>query len=282
MEDNSPTMDQPNTAPTASIPDTWPGAWGIYSHSKRAVMLNIVPVILLFLISLFSGVLGLIPIFGEIASTVIGVLASVALALVLFAGVNGDQMSLGESIKISLSWRSFKYFINTILLVFIAIGSLLLFIIPFFFIFPRVALAPYFVALDNLGPVEAISASWNATKGHIGKIYGLVGVTIVFGLLCLILIGIYFTIMYAAAFVILFAFIKRGSSDVVDTAAIDTTPVEAPGVTPTPVMTENPASVSPISHTPETQPEVVASTAPVVPQEEEAETSPTQQTPPVA
>ncbi len=273
MEENSQAITQPSTPQqTLGIPTSWPGAWGAYKYSKQAVMLNIGTVLLLILINIVSGFLGIIPVLGTIASYVLAVVLSVATAKVLLAGVEGSKMSLGESFSYAFAVRSVKYFLNMILLIFILIGSLLLFIVPFFFIFPRVCLAPYFVALDDMGPIEAIKASWEATKGHVGKVYGMVGVAIVFAILCIVLIGIYFSIMYSAVTVLFYVFLKKQMGGVSakpsvvpaeapvapsvpvspETPAVDSTP-QVPTTTPQPVQPETPQVTSP-EQTPPTNP----------------------------
>jgi hypothetical protein len=60
--------------------------------------------------------------------------------------------------------------------------------------------------------VEAYKASWNATKGHGSKIWGLIGVTALFALLMIVVIGVYFIIMYAAAFALFYLYITTSSS----------------------------------------------------------------------
>lgn len=95
----------------------------------------------------------------------------------------------------------------------IIVASAALFIIPVFFIAPRLVLAQYFIVDKNMGPVESIRASWNATKGNVGKVYGIFGATLVMSLLMLTIIGIpfalYFLLMYSAAYPLLYVWAMR-------------------------------------------------------------------------
>ena len=90
-------------------------------------------------------------------------------------------------------------------------ASILLFLIPAFFVIPRLLFAPYLVIDKNMGGVDAVQASWNMSKGHIGKVYGIIGLTLAITLLSITIIGIpfaiYFTVMYSAAFAVLYNFV---------------------------------------------------------------------------
>jgi uncharacterized membrane protein len=108
-----------------------------------------------------------------------------------------------------------KYFLLFVLTTLLAGLSLLLLIIPFFFVMPRLVLAPYFMVDKKLGPIEALKASWAASKGNVGKIWGIFGVALLFGALILVLVGIYLSFMYAAIFAVFYLYItrqKQGSS----------------------------------------------------------------------
>lgn len=201
------------------IPDTWPGAWGAYKYSKEAVKRNWV--ILLVLI-LLSGVIqeALKRSFdqtGEFVGGVISVFLSVVAMAAYFVSVRGQKVSLSSLISDIPAITYLKYFVNVILLMLILVGSFLLLIVPFIIVLPRVMLAPYFVVDKKLGPIEAISKSWEVTKGHAGKVWGIIGATIAMALLCVTIIGIpfslYFLFMYSAAYYVLYDFIgAKGSS----------------------------------------------------------------------
>jgi uncharacterized membrane protein len=93
------------------------------------------------------------------------------------------------------------------------VASAVLFIIPVFFVLPRLALAYYFLIDKHMGVIEAYKASWHATKGNAGKVWGIIGATILMALLMITIIGIpfsiYFLIMYSAVFAVLYEFLGK-------------------------------------------------------------------------
>ncbi len=95
----------------------------------------------------------------------------------------------------------------------IAALSFALLIIPFFIVAPRIFLAALYLIDKNMGPVESIKASWNDTRGHLGKIYGIFGVLILMALPIFTLIGIpvslYLFFMYQASSAILYLYIQK-------------------------------------------------------------------------
>ena len=130
--------------------------------------------------------------------------------MVYLAGVNNKKISVSESLK-SISKYIVNYFIATFIVGLAAVASILLFLIPAFFVIPRLLFAPYLVIDKNMGGVDAVQASWNMSKGHIGKVYGIIGLTLAITLLSITIIGIpfaiYFTVMYSAAFAVLYNFV---------------------------------------------------------------------------
>lgn len=210
--------DQAATAPLSTIPKTWPGGFGAYKHSKQAIRNVLLNIVILYLATVVIGfIIGLITgnnkglyFVGQIVSNVISIIASTMIVVLYLAGGRDIRMSVQES------WEKAKpyiirFFFLTIVLSFIAIGSLLLFIIPFFIIMPRLFMSQYFLIDKKLGVFDSISASWDQTKGHVGKIWGIIGVGLVFVLLAFTIIGIpfaiYFSIMYSAVTVVLYYFI---------------------------------------------------------------------------
>ena len=221
----SPAAAQPpnNTVPAAAqlpkITD-WPGAWEIYKYSKAAIMRNIntfvVLYIALIILSSFSNFLrasnpNAVPYL--IASLFINlsmIVISIATIVVYLAGVNNKKISVSESLK-SISKYIVNYFIATFIVGLAAVASILLFIIPAFFVIPRLLFAPYLVIDKNMGGVDAVQASWNMSKGHVGKVYGIIYLTLAMILLSITIIGIpfsiYFVAMYSAAFAVLYNYV---------------------------------------------------------------------------
>ncbi len=240
MDPNSPA---PVQQPNSFIPSSWPGAFGLYKHSKDVVTFNLSPVLTLMIISMIISFVASIVSDREtslsIVASIVQLFASIALIFALLSSVRGVKMPLDEAIKKSFSLITVKYIVLFVLLAFILVVSFLLFIVPFFFVLPRIALAPYILIAENAGIVESLNKSWELTKGNAGKSWGIIGVSFLFGLLCVVLIGFYFLIMYAAAFPLLYLFLKgQGSVPVADSVphAVPAQPVTATPLPPAPVQ----------------------------------------------
>ena len=219
------------------IPAAWPGAFGLYEYSKQAILTNwgtILWVLLVaFVISLVISGLGGQDVhsgqymISEILSILVGAYASSVTAIVLLKSAKREKIGFGDAL--SKATHYYWAMLAATLLMSILLGaSMLLLIIPFFFVVPRLTLTPYFLIDNDLGPIEALKASWNETKGHSGKVWGIVGATLVFALLMLTIIGIpfalYFIFMYTAATPLLYYWI-RANKPAVSNATVPVTPV---------------------------------------------------------
>lgn len=216
---------------TEAVPSVWPGAFKVYAASKEAMMYNIKTVVWLivlsFVVSIAANVVSPNQFYAtdttvastssasgmliNIVSQLLSILLSAAMIYAIIAGVKRQKMSLNESLEAGL--KKFLPIIGqSLLLGLIALGSILLFIVPVFFIMPRLALAQYYLLEGNMGVTDSITASWRATKGNVGKVWGIIGVNLLIALLCITIIGIpfavYFGIMYSAAEVILYFWLK--------------------------------------------------------------------------
>jgi hypothetical protein len=196
------------------VPAEWPGGFGLYKHSKQTVQVNLGTIVGLWVLSVLFSV-SISPLHDSlenIFSLIISAISGAALALVYLASVKGKNVLILDAIK-----GSFKYFINMVVLTFltaiIAIGSLLLLIVPFFIVMPRLVLATYFLVDKNLNAVDAIKASWKATENNAGKVWGIFGVGLLMALLLVTIIGIpvaiYLLIMYSASMVILYKYLAK-------------------------------------------------------------------------
>lgn len=197
---------------------TWPGAFGIYKTSKQAVMLNIGTILVLVIAnSIIQGIsnnryenAGL-EFLISIVALFVSVVYTTTLAIVWFAGIKNQKISLSETFNKSKPYL-IRILLSSLLVGLACIASILLFLIPFFFVFPRLLFTPFLVIDKNMGAVDAFSASWAMSKGHMGKIYGVIGATLAMLLLSLTIIGIpfsiYFIIMYSAAFTLLYTHIN--------------------------------------------------------------------------
>jgi len=220
---------------TETIPGTWPGAFGLYKHARQAMRLNIGTYMAVFLLSL---VVGAIPntvnqkspayFLLNIASNIVAVWFGAAIIIIVLRSVKGHKISVNDSLQQGIALFG-KYFLQSLLMGLIAIGSILCLIVPAFFILPRLALAQYYLFDQNMGIVESIKASWEATRGHVGKVWGIFGVNFGIVLLMLTIIGIpiafYFLIMYTAADAILYFWLVKHGKDTSVTAQVPSAPV---------------------------------------------------------
>ncbi len=209
---------------TDKIPTAWPGAFGVYQYSKATVLSNIGTYLGLLALTFFaSAVLGGIGgrdihtgsyAFAQLLSMLASVYLSGAIIFVLLKSI--DREKIGFSDIFAKVTRYFLPLLAVCILLYVILAvSLILFIIPFFIVLPRITLAPYFVVAENLDPFDAIKASWEKTRGHSSKVWGIIGATIVYMLLMLTIVGIpfafYFLFMYSGAYAILFRWIQKNA-----------------------------------------------------------------------
>ena len=224
---------QPVSTQDEAVPSgQWPGAFKVFTPSKQAVMFNIGPLVGLLAISILFGLVGglLSPtstpnLDGTVTSSgtplggflsfvvqIVSLLFGIALTYVMIAGVKREKMSVNESLKLAVH-KFLPYLGQSIVLTVLFILSALPLLIPLFIVGPRLSLAPYFLLNENLGIMASIKASWEATRGHLGKIWGIIGVNILFVLICITIIGIpvalYLLIMYGASDIILYFWLKK-------------------------------------------------------------------------
>lgn len=201
--------------PSLGVPTSWPGAFGLYKYSKDAVKRNLGTILILVIGSYIIEII--LQTLLKNAGTLVSLLFSVAITLTLYsvflASVRGEKVSIGESFKGITPIGFLNMLLNGFVLGVILSVSFLLLIIPFLFVLPRVILAPYFVVDRKMGPIKAISASWDASKGQSGKIWGVIGANFAMVLLMVTIIGIpfaiYFLIMYSASTALAYEFITK-------------------------------------------------------------------------
>jgi len=122
-----------------------------------------------------------------ISMTVLGILGGIC-ALIAEPALTKTQLISTKDQKISFKaalksglpfvWRLLGLQILTAL---ICLVSLLLLIIPFFFVYPRILLAPYYLVDRNLSIMQALktsAAEYKKVKG----VWGLIGVQFLFGI----------------------------------------------------------------------------------------------------
>ena len=214
--------------PTATNPDIlgtvtkeWPGAFGVYKYSKQAVLTNWSTLLaLLFLILLATGVARVLGgtdphsggyLLAQLVVLVISAYTTAASTFIELKSVKREKTSLNEAF--TKAGHYFLPMLGAVLLMYVLLSaSILLLIIPFFFVLPRLALTPYFLVDNDLGPLQALKASWNDTRGYSAKVWGIIGVTVAFSLIAITIIGIpvtvYLVFMYAAANALLYRHIR--------------------------------------------------------------------------
>lgn len=201
---------------TANVKD-WPGAFGVYNHSKQAVKQNLGTLLALWL---FTLLIGFVPnskdelnsAIIEVILFVISCFITAAMTIVYINGVRGQKISLNESLNKALPlWLRFIWV--TLATMALLVLSLIALVIPFFFVLPRLALVSYYLVDKNMGVADAIKASWNETKGHSAKVWGIFGVSFLMVLLFITIIGIpvaiYLLFMYSAAMAVLYQHIQK-------------------------------------------------------------------------
>jgi len=136
------------------------------------------------------------------------------LVFIWLAGTQGKVKTVQDSLKDTYP-VFIKYLVLQILVGLLIGASLLLLIIPFFFVYPRLALAQYYLIDKKMGIMDAINASWNNTKGYSVKVWTVTLAAISMALLALTIIGIpfaiYFLVMYSAAMAVLYKHIEAKS-----------------------------------------------------------------------
>lgn len=223
-------------APTVlPLPPEWPGAFAAYKYSKQAVKLNTNAIVGWLVVSvLVSVIINTVGNLNSVASPVRGLLTVVSYLLAplfsaiitkaLIAGVRRQPVSFGQAFSLGSAYWLYAIVLSIIVGV-VEVVSFLLLIIPFFFVWPRLALAMYFLVDKKLDPAQAFQTSWNATKGKVGSMYGILGAQIAMGLLAITIIGIpfaiYFLIMYSAAHAVLYEIIINSPASAVAKPSIE-------------------------------------------------------------
>ena len=233
-QEKDPTTKNKAAEVPSAVPAEWPGAFGLFKYSKAAVSFNVWTIVFL---CIFIAAVGLFfsamfdngpsdrPIFSNAISNLITSIISIALAGAVLASVDRKKISISESFSQLEPMVYVNAIVNNILVSIIAALSLFALIVPFFFIIPRLILCQYFIIEKKLDPIEAIRASWDATKGQLGKVYGIFGVSLLFCQLIITIIGIpvavYLLVAYSAAFALLYKYLDKEPQQKTDQEAID-------------------------------------------------------------
>lgn len=213
-------MEENTTAPALK---EWPGAFGLFKVSRDGVRKNVGTILVLwigiyvvnfllgFVLALFFGKT-VADVVGQPLSIVISIWFAIAFARALLASARYKRIDLNQSLTISgkLFWNML---LLELLLVLSIAGGLILLIVPGIIIGSRLSLAQYYLVDRDCDALEAYKASWRATKGHLGKVFGIVGVAILMILPVITIIGIILTVywifMYSAAGALLYLFLSK-------------------------------------------------------------------------
>jgi hypothetical protein len=229
-------------AAAAAQPASWPGAFGAFKPSKTAVMLNLMPILVMILVlfgvSIIVQMLTDNMVIDNVLATLVSSFATGALTFAYLESVRGRKVSHNETFAAGV-----KYFVNIFvasILTLILLGiSLVLLIVPFFFVLPRLFLVDYFIVDKNMGAIESIKASWAATKGHSLKVWGIIGVSVLMILLMITIIGIpvalYLLLMYSAVWAVLYLFITKNDGSTASAPQSQPTVASPPPVAPSQV-----------------------------------------------
>jgi membrane-anchored glycerophosphoryl diester phosphodiesterase (GDPDase) len=207
--------DAKNETKLDKIPKEWPGAYGLYKYSKQAVQPNLWNIVGLYVVAvLLNMVFGNLKNIGGVLQFLLAAYYGAALVFIWLAGTQGKVKTVQDSLKDTYP-VFIKYLVLQILVGLLIGASLLLLIIPFFFVYPRLALAQYYLIDKKMGIMDAINASWNNTKGYSVKVWTVTLAQISMALLALTIIGIpfaiYFLVMYSAAMAVLYKHIEAKS-----------------------------------------------------------------------
>ena len=213
-------MAQATTKPavTETVPKVWPGAFGAYQHSKLAIQTNLGSFIGLIALTIVTslipsfftnkdGDVNPLAIIMQLLSSALSILLSGAITYLMIKNVKREKTELNEALNAGVN-KFVPFLLQCFLMGLILVVSLLFFIVPFFFVMPRLYLAPYYLFDRDLSAVDSLKASWEETKGHAGKVWGILGLNLLIALLVVTIVGIpfaiYFAVMYSAADAVLY------------------------------------------------------------------------------
>ena len=212
---------QANTAQYDKVPAEWPGASKLFKYAKSATLTNWV---LYLIVSVVGGILSSVITNDRDASISILVGANlVALLVSTFVAACTTNIELKNVLHektdfnrvLSAAANRYLGFLGmTIMLYVLLTLCALAFLVPLFIVGPRVSLAQYFYFDQNLSPMEAIKASWEATSGNVGKVWGIIGMCLLYALIAVTIIGIpvaiYLLFMFSSAPALLYMWLKPG------------------------------------------------------------------------
>src|SRR6266542_160258 len=188
-----------NAAPAPAVVDPahkLPSAFDLFSPSMEAVKRNLPAFLILIGVPIVLSLIGQGPhLFRASAAGVnegpLGVVGLVGGVLSLLAGPGLILLQIkGAQNETPLAWDAafkqglhffWRYLGLALLTTIVLIISLALLIVPFFFVLPRLFLAPFFLIDKNMGVVDSMKASWK-TYGERKGTWGVMGVFVLIGI----------------------------------------------------------------------------------------------------
>lgn len=242
MEPQTPVAPAPPApAPQADlVPQQWPGAFGIFKAAQTGFKQNWGPIVLVVvamfavsvILSAFSGGVdssGAVNnpgmyLISQLLSFIVSVLFGGALTFLVLKSAQNVKETMVNALSVAGS-KLLSYLVQSVVVSILLVLSFIAFIVPFFFVMPRLMMAQYFLFDKDMGPIESIKASWAATKGHAGKVWGLIGLSILCALTGILIITLpitfYLIMVVSVATAILYYWIARyGNQTVAPTAPV--------------------------------------------------------------
>jgi hypothetical protein len=225
MEELKPTSTE--LAPEANN-SSWIGAFKAYAPSRDAIKVSLSANVWLFVVTVIVNlVINLIFkrvfVLNELLALLFASLFAGSRIYTTLAGVRGKRVEFGDAFGAGLTFM-LKLFGLNVLVGLTLLGSLLLLVVPFFFITPRLSLASYFLVDQKMGILDSYKASWRATKGHSLKVWAIIGVTLLMCLPVITVIGlvatIYLIFMYQAATTLLYQYLINQNPTLIIEAAV--------------------------------------------------------------
>lgn len=216
---NHHTTPVPPPVPT-SISSGYPGAFGLFKPSSQAIRLAFVPLLLIYVILFAIGIIvglfsggneSIANALSSILNIVTQIITIPMFSFILVYAVRGTRKELRESFEYATQ-NIVRFLIANLLAGLAIIGGLILLIIPGILIAMKFSMVNY-ILVDNpkMSGTEALSKSWDMTKGQMGKIFGIIGVSLLMLIPVVTIIGIIATIillvLYAAATTVLYNYL---------------------------------------------------------------------------
>ena len=187
----------------------WPGAFGIYKYSKRIVSFNLGAFLPLIIATYLVDIIGAYST-GTLLKTLLYILVflfQLSSYVVLVGSFHKEKISASEALD-KATRISLKVLAVYMIVAVVFILGLIALILPGLYLLPRLLLAPYYVIDKDMGIRESLEAAWHNSQGHAVITWGVLAVQILFGILALVIIGLYFSIVYSAAFIVLYGYVN--------------------------------------------------------------------------